>query len=98
MTLAMAGIDGQSRLGVLEHPVGVEANADRALAVLKSFGLSEPGPELRNAVAVALIHSSHLYENQIAFPSITRGLLDALSNLGLAFLRRMATVDAYQQS
>jgi dsRNA-specific ribonuclease len=93
----MAEIGRQPGLGVLHNTVGVEADVGRALAVLRAFGLSDPGPELRNAVAVALVHSSYLYENQTAFLGITRGLLDALSSLGLAFLRRMATVDAYQQ-
>jgi dsRNA-specific ribonuclease len=95
MTVAMAEKRRQPSLGVLEHTVGVEADVGRAIAALAEFGLLEPEPELRNAVAVALMHSSYLYENQTAFPRITRGLLDALSNLGLAFLKRRTTVDSY---
>ena len=68
--MAMAETCRQPSLGVLEHAVGVEADVDRALAVLAEFGLSEPDPELRNAVAVALMHSSYLYENQTAFPEL----------------------------
>lgn len=97
MIVAMADVGNQSSLGVLGQAVGVEADVDRALAVLSVRRTLEPGPELRNAIAVALMHSSYLYENEASFPGITRGLLNALSTLGFAFLRRMAAADAYQQ-
>jgi dsRNA-specific ribonuclease len=85
-------------LGVLEHAVGVEADVGRALAVLRAFGLSESGPELRNAVAIALTHRTYLHEHQAAFPNITKGLLHALSVLGLTFLKKMAAADSYKRA
>jgi dsRNA-specific ribonuclease len=70
---------------------------DRALAELERFGLADPEPALREAVGVALVHKSYLYENQDLLPGLTRGLLDAFSDLGLAFTRRLAAADAYQR-
>lgn len=72
-------------------------NIDRALAELERFGLSNPEPALREAVGAALVHKSYLYENQDLLPGLTRGLLDAFSDLGLAFTRRLAAADAYER-
>ena len=88
----------QSKLGVLEHAEGVEVNIEPALAALRKSGLSDIDPGLRNAVAVALMHSSYLYETQTALPQITDGVLRALSTLGGAFLRKLAMVDAYKRT
>lgn len=98
MALAMVGMDRQPSLGVLEHVVDVEANVERTLAVLKSFGLTEPGPELRNAINIALTHSTYLYEHQAALPEVTKGLLEALRRLGQAFFTRLAAVDSYEHA
>jgi dsRNA-specific ribonuclease len=96
--VAMADIATQPGLGVLDRAVGVEANAERALAVLREFGLSEPDPGLRNAVAVALMDKTYLHEHQAAFPNVTKGLLEALFSLGMPFLRKLAAVDSYRRA
>ena len=96
--MAIAETCKRPSLGVLKRIVDVEADVAPALAELARFGLSEPGPELTNAVAIGLMHSTYLYENQAMLSEITPGLLDALSILGLAFLRRRAAVDAYQRT
>jgi dsRNA-specific ribonuclease len=72
-------------------------DVDRALAQLERFGLSDPEPALREAVGVALVHKSYFHENQDVLPGVTRGLLDAFSDLGLAFTRRLAAAGAYQR-
>jgi hypothetical protein len=90
----MADLVTQPALGVLDRAVGAEANAERALTVLREFGLSEPDPGLRNAVAIALMHTTYLYEHRTAFPDVTKGLLEGLFSLGIPFLRRLAAVDS----
>src|SRR5690348_11317167 len=94
----MAEESRQQSLGVLELTVGVEADVERALMVLRKFGLSDPSSGLRNAVGVALMHSAYLYEHGTVFPQVTKGLLDMLSNFGVTFLGRLATIDAYQRA
>jgi hypothetical protein len=86
----------QPSLGVLENAVGAEAHSERALAVLQELGLSSPSPELGNAIAVALSHVTYRYEHPTAFPAVTRGLLEVLSALGMAFLKRLAAINAYK--
>ena len=94
----MAEESRQRSLGVLELTVGVEADVERALMVLRKLGLSDPSLGLRNAVGVALMHSAYLGERHTVFPKVTKGLLDMLSNLGVTFLARLATIDAYQRA
>ena len=94
----MAEESRQRSLGVLELTVGVEADVERALMVLRKLGLSDPSPALRNAVGVALMHSAYLGERRTVFPKVTKGLLDVLSNLGVTFLGRLVTIDAYQRA
>lgn len=96
--MVRVGTGGQLSLGVLGHAVGEDADVEHALAVLRSFGLSEPDPDLSNAIEVALMHSTYLYEHQAAFPDVTKGLLEALFTLGLAFCRKLATVDSYKRN
>jgi signal transduction histidine kinase/dsRNA-specific ribonuclease len=94
----MADTDRQPSLGVLERTVGSEADIERARAVLRAFGLSEPRLELSNAVAVALTHTTYFYENQANFPNITKGLMDALFYLGIAFVKKLAAIDSYKRT
>lgn len=75
----------------------IEPDVDRALSELGNFGLSQPEPEIREAIGVALVHKSYLHEKQDFLPGVTAGILDAFSDLGLAFTRRLAAADAYKR-
>src|SRR5215469_3858935 len=97
MTSATTG-SAQPVLGVLEGAAFDEARCERALMALQELGLSRPTPEMGKAVAVALSHATYRYEYPAAFPGVTEGLLDALSALGLAFLRRQAALNAYKRT
>jgi dsRNA-specific ribonuclease len=44
------------------------------------------------------MHISYLHEHSASLPGITTGLLDALSVLGQAFVRRLAAVDVYSRA
>ncbi|WP_204019110.1 ATP-binding protein [Sphaerimonospora thailandensis] len=67
-----------------------------ALEMLAHMGLSNPSQELRNGVAVSLVHSSYLYENRERLPGVTQGLLNALNRLGGEFIHRLATIETYR--
>ncbi|WP_210608806.1 ATP-binding protein [Streptomyces rhizosphaericus] len=70
---------------------------DVAVDALRVLGLSEPSPELRRALRVALTHSSYLYEHRDMFPGVTRSLLDVLQRLGMEYLRKQATVEIFRR-
>jgi len=97
MTIA-TGESEQISLSVLGSAVGTGDESERGLTVLQELGLSSPSLELANAVTVALSHATYRYEYPTAFPGVTEGLLDALSALGLAFLRRLAALNAYKRA
>lgn len=68
-----------------------------ALEALARHGLSTPTENLINAIRVALMHRSFLYENQELLPKVTTTHLDALSALGSMFLLRTAAINAYER-
>ncbi|MFG3640782.1 ATP-binding protein [Micromonospora sp. NPDC047762] len=66
---------------------------DPALEALRQCGAPVGDSGFVDALGVALIHNSYLYENTRQLPGVTRGLLDALARLGGTFLQRHAAVE-----
>jgi signal transduction histidine kinase len=67
---------------------------DPALEALRQYGAPVGDRGFTDALGLALIHVSHLYENARQLPGVTRGVLDALARLGSTFLQRHAAVEA----
>ncbi|MFI2187608.1 ATP-binding protein [Streptomyces sioyaensis] len=87
------------RLGVLEHPAEIRVSeASPAFEHLGTLGLTTPRGGLRNAIAVALVHSSYLYRNRETLPGVTRALLEALNRLGDAFLQKTVAAESYRNA
>lgn len=86
----------KARLGKFEHPAETRVReAAPAFEHLSTLGLTAPRGGVRNAIALALVHSSYYYENRQILPAITQVSLEALSRLGDAFLRKTAAVERY---
>lgn len=86
----------RARLGKFEHPA--EARVKEAAPVfehLSTRGLTAPRRGLCNAIAVALVHSSYLYEHRQTLRAITPASLEAVSRLGDAYLTKTAAVACY---
>jgi signal transduction histidine kinase len=66
---------------------------DPALEALRHCGAHVEDSGFAEALGIALIHSSYLYENARRLPGVTRGVLDSLVRLGGAFLQRHAAVE-----
>ncbi|MGV9835343.1 ATP-binding protein [Nocardia niigatensis] len=89
----------QARLGNLERPASARVvQAEPAFEYLTKLGLTAPRSGLRNAIAVALIHSSYLHENKDDFPGVTAPVLEMLARLGRQFLQRFSAAESYQNS
>ncbi|MDH6221549.1 ATP-binding protein [Streptomyces pseudovenezuelae] len=87
----------QARLGALEHPAETRViQAAPAFECLSMLGLPAPRRGLRNAIALALMHSSYYHENQATLPGITKATLDVLNRLGAAFLQKLAAAEIYR--
>ncbi|WP_327688166.1 ATP-binding protein [Streptomyces tubercidicus] len=90
---------GRARLGGLEHPAETRVSeATPAFEHLSALGLTAPRRGLRNAIALALVHSSYHYENREALPGITPVSLEAINRLGDAFLRKTAAAECYHHT
>lgn len=68
---------------------------DSALEALQRYGAPVESDDFSQALGVALIHSSYLYEHARELPGVTRGVLDALARLGGAFLQRRMAIEAF---
>ncbi|MEU0414759.1 ATP-binding protein [Streptomyces griseorubiginosus] len=97
MDVAEPGVREHAGLGVLEQCAETRAEeAASAIAYLKTLGLDDPGPGLRNAIALALVHSSYRQESRIDSPGMSKGVLEALNALGVAFIHREAAATIYR--
>ncbi len=85
-------------LGVLGKVVSPEGFvSDEALQRLRGFGLSDPSPQLRKALQVALTHASYAHENSSFFPAAIRGVFSPLQELGKSYLRKQAAVEIFRR-
>jgi signal transduction histidine kinase/dsRNA-specific ribonuclease len=82
-------------LGKVATPEGF--GSDEALQVLFGYGLSEPSPQLRRALQVALTHVSYVYENSSRFSAAIRGVFSPLQELGKSYLRKQAAVEIFRR-
>ncbi|MFC8678082.1 ATP-binding protein [Streptomyces griseorubiginosus] len=97
MDIAKPGVQEHVGLGVLEQCAEARAEeAAPAIAYLGTFGLGDPGPGVRNAIALALVHSSYRHESRSDSPGMTKGVLEALNALGVAFIHREAAAMIYR--
>lgn len=85
-------------LGLLGEVASSEGHgSDEALQGLRDFGLSDPKPQLRKALRVALTHPSYVYENSSLFPAAIRGVFPPLQELGKSYLRKQAAVQIFRR-
>lgn len=82
----------------VDFPEVKGVNTVPVLQALVARGLvAESGEKLHSLLNVALIHDSYLHEHQSELTGITPGVLESLSTLGRAFVRRTAAVSEYSR-
>ncbi|WP_326793507.1 ATP-binding protein (plasmid) [Streptomyces sp. NBC_00841] len=97
MDVAKPGVREHAGLGVLEQCAEARAEeAAPAIEYLGTLGLVDPGPGVRNTIALAMVHSSYCHESRIDSPGMTKGVLEALNALGVAFIHREAAARIYR--
>ncbi|MEU4568991.1 ATP-binding protein [Micromonospora sp. NPDC023956] len=84
-------------LGVLGDGDEGCGNVGPILSKLADAGLTRPSRSTRMSLTVAAMHASYLHENQVDFPHVTKGVLEALDRLGRAFFMRHAAVEFYKR-
>ncbi|MER5821017.1 ATP-binding protein [Streptomyces mirabilis] len=85
-------------LGFLGNVINLEKfGSNEALQGLCDFGLSDPNPQLRKALQVALTHTSYVHENGSLFPPAIRGIFSPLQELGKSYLKKQAAVEIFRR-